>query len=158
MVQGMSLFRCYPGISELVIHNKLTNNQKKMKKLFVLIFVILTISLHGLGQNVCPPQTTHFDFYFNTPVVVNQQVGITYGCEPDTGQTDVWSIDDPLSLFGVSNGSIIVINPSGINSLGTHIYNISVSLTDNGAPPITTTATVTLYATKPNEPPVIYAQ
>lgn len=129
-----------------------------MKKSLILLSFLL-VAFAGMSQNVCPPNVEHFDFYFNTPVISGQKVGGVNYCEPDTLQTDTWSINDPLSLFTInSTGDILVMNPATVNSNGTYIYDLSVTITDNGIPPLFTTSTITLYATKPNEPPVIIAQ
>jgi len=129
-----------------------------MKKL--LLIAILAMSIVGMAQNVCPPTIEHFDFYFNTPVVTGQKVGGVSYCEPDTGQIDTWSFVDPYSLFWLetSTGDILVSDENGVNGNGTYQYDLTVSITDNGTPPLTTIATITLWATKPNEPPSIIAQ
>lgn len=111
------------------------------------------------AQNTCPPTIPHFDFYFNTPVTVGQKVGGVSYCEPDAGQTDVWSMEDSLALFVINqSGDMLVDNADVINLNGTFVYNVVVKITDNGTPPIETTATVTFWATKPNEPPSVLPQ
>ena len=128
-----------------------------MKKLFVLLLIVM--SLQGFAQIVCPPHIPHFDFTFNTVVIAGQKVGGVSYCEPDTLQTDAWSIEDPLNLFTINNnGDILVLNPDVINANGTYQYDFLVRITDNGAPPLDNYSTITMYAIKPNEPPVIIAQ
>lgn len=128
-----------------------------MKKL--ILISLLLVSLSSFSQVVCPVHIPHFDFYFNTPVIQNQKVGGVSYCEPDTLQSDVWSIQDPLNVFVINqSGDILVSDPIAINANGTFIYNLMVKITDNGTPPMENFSTVSLYATKPNEPPVILPQ
>jgi len=129
-----------------------------MKKLIILFFIAMSFAT--FAQNNCPPNVNHFDFYFNTPVYSGQKVGGVSYCDPDSlDQTDTWSIDQIGNLFDImANGNIIVVDPTTINTNGTYVYNVTVTITDNGTPPLSNLSTITFYATKPNEPPVIIEQ
>lgn len=128
-----------------------------MKKLIVLL--MLLASLTGFTQNVCPPNISHFDFYFETPVTTGQKVGGVTFCEPDVNQVDSINFVDQYGVFELNaSGDILVGNSSAVNENGTYQYYLEIHSTDNGIPMLTTIATVTLWATKPNEPPVICAQ
>lgn len=128
-----------------------------MKNLFLILLTV--IAIQSFGQVSCPPHVPHFDFYFETNVTVGQKVGGVSFCEPDTLQQDTWSIEDSLAIFTINQaGDILVDNAATVIANGTQVYNIIVRITDNGAPPLNSYSTVTLFATKPNEPPVILPQ
>ena len=104
---------------------------------FLVILVLLLICQISFGQH-CPQNVAEFNFIVNGPVSDNQIVGKTQGCDPDFGQSLYWEISDGNSndLWLMDNGFILVKNSDDINTQGSVEYVITVKLTDDGFPPL----------------------
>lgn len=127
-----------------------------MKKLFLFLFVAFYASL-SFGQTVCPAPVTAFTFTISRPVILNQKIGGAGYCEPDAGQTDTWSIDgNPPSWKILTNGDIIVNDANAINNSIATSFTMTIRITDNGTPILSSSASVTVNDL--NTPPVINPQ
>ena len=121
-----------------------------MKKLFLTFIGLMLFSIFAFSQNPCPAPVTNFNFTFAKPVVLDQKVGGAKVCDPDVGQIETWSItsgNTPVLWKMVASGldgNILVSDPAAINSSASTVFNITIKVQDNGTPPLSTTATVTL--------------
>jgi VCBS repeat-containing protein len=127
-----------------------------MKRLLLTLFSLVFMYAIANAQVICPPNVAHFDFSFTKPVVVDQKVGGANVCEPDAGQTHVWTIVETGTPWKIVNGNILVADANAINSVTTASYNITIKVTDNGVPSLSNTSTVTLNNI--NSPPIIAPQ
>jgi len=127
-----------------------------MKKLLLTLFGLAFMYTVANAQVICPPNVPNFEFSFTKPVVVDQKVGGASVCEPDAGQTHVWSIVETGTPWKIVNGNILVADANAINSATTAFYTITIKVTDNGVPPLSNTSIVKLNNI--NSPPVIAPQ
>ncbi len=127
-----------------------------MKRLLLTLFSLVFMYTIANAQVICPPNVPNFEFSFTKPVVVDQKVGGASVCEPDAGQTHVWSIVETGTPWKIVNGNILVADANAINSATTAFYTITIKVTDNGVPPLSNTSIVKLNNI--NSPPVIAPQ
>ena len=89
-------------------------------------------------------------------------IGIVTASDPDAGQTLSYSISsgDPTNVFAInpSSGEIRVNDSSQLDMLVTPSYTLLVEVTDDGGPPRTAAATITILVTDVNQPPVVSDQ
>ena len=130
-----------------------------MKKLLIaIIFLTLAFSSVSYAQTVCPAPVTTFNFTFTRPVVANQKIGGASVCDPDVGQTATWAITtgNTSNLWKISNGNILVNDATAVNNSTLTAFTITIQVTDNGVPPLSSTATVNMNES--NNPPSIADQ
>jgi hypothetical protein len=128
-----------------------------MKKLFLMLIAIVLFSTIGYSQVVCPAPVTQFTFTISRPVVLNQKVGGASVCDPDAGQTAVWSIVETQTLWKIdTGGNILVADATAVNNSALTTFSLTIKVTDNGTPVLASTAGVTINDT--NSPPVIAPQ
>jgi molybdopterin-binding protein len=128
-----------------------------MKKLFLMLIAIVLFGTIGYSQVVCPTPVTQFTFTISRPVVLNQKVGGASVCDPDVGQTAVWSIVETQTLWKMNtNGDILVADATAVNNSALTTFSLTIKVTDNGTPVLASTAGVTINDT--NSPPVIAPQ
>jgi VCBS repeat-containing protein len=89
-------------------------------------------------------------------------VGTVAAADPDLNQTLSFSItagntDNAFAIDAV-NGSISVANSSAINYLINPVFNLTISVQDNGSPVLSSSAAVTITVTPTNTAPVILNQ
>ncbi|MBK6963875.1 MAG: cadherin domain-containing protein [Bacteroidales bacterium] len=89
-------------------------------------------------------------------------VGTVVAADPDLNQTLSFSItagntDNAFAIDAV-NGSISVANSSAINYLINPVFNLTISVQDNGSPVLSSSAAVTITVTPTNTAPVILNQ
>ncbi len=106
----------------------------------------------------------------NEPPVLNDQVwtldensptgtsvGIATFTEPDTGQTPTFAITagDATGAFAVDplTGEMTVANPASLDFETTAGFTLTVQVTDDGVPPLSDSATITLHLVDINEAP-----
>jgi len=127
-----------------------------MKKLF-LISLVLFLSVITYSQTICPPPVTQFTFTISKPVVLNQKIGGAAVCEPDANQTATWSIVETQTLWKIDvNGDILVNDATAVNNSTLTTFALTIKVTDNGTPVLSSTAGVTINDA--NSPPVIAPQ
>lgn len=133
-----------------------------MKKLFLMLIAIVLFGAFGYSQTVCPPPVTQFTFTISRPVVLNQKVGGASVCDPDNAtnpnlQTATWSIVETQTLWKMNtNGDILVADATAVNNSALTTFTLTIKVTDNGTPFLSSTADVTLNDS--NSPPVIAPQ
>ncbi len=129
-----------------------------MKKLLIILLLFIAIGVSG--QVTCPPTVAHLYFNVPKPLVLNQKIGSVKICDPDAGQHDTLEILPGTSsnLFGLLGNDILVSNSSTINSSTAATYSITLRASDNGSPPLFTTAIVTFTITQDNVPPAVVNQ
>ncbi len=77
--------------------------------------------------------------------------------DPDAGETYAWSITAGNTggafTIGATSGQITVANAAAVNFEATPSFSLTVQITDDGTPPLSDTATVTITVLDVNEPP-----
>lgn len=128
-----------------------------MKKLFLFLIATVLFSTFGYSQVVCPTPVTQFTFTISRPVTLNQKVGGAGVCDPDVGQTATWSIIEAQTLWKIdAGGNILVADATAVNNSALTTFALTIKVTDNGIPILSSTAGVTINDT--NSPPVIAPQ
>lgn len=89
-------------------------------------------------------------------------VGIVVASDPDAGQSRTFAITagNTNNAFSINptTGVITVSNTAALNYESTPIFNLTVTVTDNGTPAKSASAAVRVNLTNVNEPPVVQAQ
>jgi len=128
-----------------------------MKKIILFLFAAFIYVANSFGQTICPAPVTSFTFTINRPVTLNQKIGGAGYCEPDAGQIDTWSIDGNPTMWKIlTNGDIVVNDATAINNSLLTTFTMTIRITDNGIPALSSTASVTINDI--NNPPVINPQ
>lgn len=89
---------------------------------------------------------------------LNSAAGLIPWYDEDTGQSHGFTfVSGNLSTgFGIhSTGSVYVSHPEELNFERQNIFSGTVQITDNGSPPLSSTASLTILLTDVNDPPVI---
>jgi hypothetical protein len=113
-----------------------------MKRLLGILVLVISISMIGKAQ--CPAHVSEFAFDYAKPVTNGMVVGTLTACDPDNGQTVTWSISDASGFWAVVDGEIRAADASGINGSSTTEYVITVTATDDGTTPESSSSVVTL--------------
>jgi hypothetical protein len=98
-----------------------------------------------------------YNFSLPENSVAATAVGATSATDPDVGQTLTYAITagNTGGAFGIdAAGNITVINSAALDFEGSAVFNLVVSATDNGAPPLSGNANVTVTLTDGNDAPV----
>ncbi len=120
---------------------------------------LLTINLSNLNDApVVPPQS--FTLPENSPI--GTVVGTVTSSDGDPGQTRTYAItagntNGAFSINAVT-GQIRVNNAAAIDFESNAVFNLTVSVTDNGVPPATGVGAVTITLQNVNDPPTILPQ
>jgi large repetitive protein len=89
-------------------------------------------------------------------------VGTVTATDPDAGQTKTFSITagNTGGAFAInaSTGQLTVANSAALDFETTPTFGLTVQVTDNGVPPLSGTATITVNLTNVNDPPVAASQ
>ena len=116
----------------------------------------------SFAQIICPPPVTTFTFTFARPVSVDQKVAGATVCDPDVGQTETWSIPSgntanllKIAISG-NDANFLVNDANAINTSTATSYTFTIRVTDNGVPPLSSSATVILNEL--NHPPAVADQ
>lgn len=134
-----------------------------MKKL-ISVLIFLGMFTVAFSQTVCPTAVPTLTFTYTKPLVNGQVLGAFSVCDPDAGQTETWSISsgNTAGYFTIvksdtcTDGLIKVANASAINAGTVTTYTLTVKVTDNGVPPLFSTAIIILI--EGNTAPVINNQ
>ena len=86
-------------------------------------------------------------------------IGAVPTVDQDAGQTLIYSITsgDPTNIFVINpaNGEISLNDTSQLDGMVTPSYTLNISVIDDGLPPLSDTATITILLTDVNQPPVV---
>ncbi|MDZ4686728.1 MAG: cadherin repeat domain-containing protein, partial [Planctomycetaceae bacterium] len=107
-----------------------------------------------------PPVINNQTFAVAENRPIGHVVGTVVASDPDVGQTLTYAITagNTGNVFAInaSTGQITVASPT-LNFEGINQYNLTVQVTDNGAPTSSSSATVTVNITNLNEAPTFLA-
>jgi VCBS repeat-containing protein len=116
-----------------------------------------TITVNVLDVND-PPVISNQVFSVAENRPVGHVVGQVVASDPDIGQTLTFAITggDPMGMFAIdANTGVITTATSTLDFETMPLFNLTVQVTDNGVPALSSSATVTINVLDLNEQPVI---
>ncbi|MDB5387490.1 MAG: hypothetical protein JWM11_3136 [Planctomycetaceae bacterium] len=116
----------------------------------------ITINLNDVNQvPVIVPAT----FSLAENAEASTAVGNVTATDPDVGQTLTFSIvsGNVGNAFAINatTGALTVANAAALNFAANPTFQLSVSVTDNGTPPLSASTTITINLTDVNQAPIV---
>ncbi len=119
----------------------------------------ITVNLNNVNE---APVVTSATFSLNENSANGTAVGTVSASDPDAGQTRTFAITagNTNNAFTINptTGAVTVNNSAALNFETTPTFSLTITVTDNGTPVKSGSATVTINLTNVNEAPVISAQ
>jgi VCBS repeat-containing protein len=122
---------------------------------------IITVNLLNVDENIAPV-VGNFTFSVAENSGNGTTVGTVTATDPNAGQTLGFAITagDPQGVFQISatTGQITVANAALLNFEAAQQFVLTVTVTDNGVPVLSSASTVTINVGNVNDPPTIANQ